>query len=1042
MYTLYVFGDKGPTLPISAMTTQDTPPSLSNKDKMTSSNLKQHFNSIVQEFIPLGPTSKRHCKSDVTKTFAHPKQGAIRTPVTSVRPTFTTTTLKNQPKLPLQTNRSQSETTQRTEDFQNHCTVVLQRQGDSSKLHHSSNLNGKNTSKQRHLCTSASKPGPSFNVEDTDSISKEQKNLKHTLIRKKIPSGKNKLCLFGKRQRESDTDVHQHRKQRCCSLEKDAYSPAPRPNVTNPHPDSATHCSSPLYIKNAFLCSIEDSVVHIKEKCFCKAHIDRAEVKKESSPQSSFSSSVNSNVIAELHCPIQELGVVGVCENSSFETITTGNNNYTLTNDITGNPGTVPISQKFPEIQPKTPLLGGPSKDLIEGAMTSKGSPVSGDAPEPDDENQDSFEEELTPLTLNADQSYSESSDDENLPPLDYFLNGPPSTCLKDTFSQPTTKSKVINTLDQMLIEKKKNERMKEDKMKLQLTLEDTDPEEGQDSLKEDITLEQKNIIQKYSLSSGKIKDVPPGEVVFSLSKFAQLFSHRNLLQPTLQTTPSNPTLAIFLRASPEQALMLVRVGLLKKAYTSCSCHPEVARWLFQMMSVHPSPATSADILSSLKHLALVAAESIVGNKKKMLEIWVPSVQDVALIFLNMGVQFLSMFPQGPPFTEKDVVRHLNVSPSAVSNHNSFTEHNFQSVLEYMAVCAGLCPQAYSDQELVLLFTLFCRLSLDVHLLMIQTACASNLMNNLINNIKDWSKQMPQLCLSLTKLTDDHHNLRHLVQLLPLGNRGKQLRSHLSMSVISKLLDQKLSYQPSGVEFQLHHLHPYIKHMQPASLKKLLATRKSEQPEDTDAEDQEAYYLCYSLMALVNEASNFEVLPKGQMDQLKMLLSTVEMYVKSNIRESMNYLYRSKVIEFIARICIKWQVLLQRMGPSQGKIMTSWEPMAEDIATTHQNALWCQRDEQVSELENDDEESHVMSCHGEEHQTDGADTIAVEQSVEKAQAEGEINNIEEAEIREFSVWEPKIEDDEAEQELQMDETEIKEAMSDAEDSEMEISEAS
>ena len=40
-------------------------------------------------------------------------------------------------------------------------------------------------------------------------------------------------------------------------------------------------------------------------------------------------------------------------------------------------------------------------------------------------------------------------------------------------------------------------------------------------------------------------------------------------------------------------------------------------------------------------------------------QVWVPSVQDVVLVFLNMGVPYISMFPLEmlqPSFTEADLL--------------------------------------------------------------------------------------------------------------------------------------------------------------------------------------------------------------------------------------------------------------------------------------------------------------------------------------------------------------------------------------------------
>lgn len=49
----------------------------------------------------------------------------------------------------------------------------------------------------------------------------------------------------------------------------------------------------------------------------------------------------------------------------------------------------------------------------------------------------------------------------------------------------------------------------------------------------------------------------------------------------------------------------------------------------------------------------------LVEKHDKKFEVWVPSVKDVALVFLNMGVSFVNLFPLEalqPPFTEGDLL--------------------------------------------------------------------------------------------------------------------------------------------------------------------------------------------------------------------------------------------------------------------------------------------------------------------------------------------------------------------------------------------------
>ncbi|XP_062375251.1 SMC5-SMC6 complex localization factor protein 2 isoform X2 [Sardina pilchardus] len=562
---------------------------------------------------------------------------------------------------------------------------------------------------------------------------------------------------------------------------------------------------------------------------------------------------------------------------------------------------------------------------------------------------------------LDCALSDTSSSEDEKLLSLQEIMERsarPPPTPDKDAFPEPSTpvaakapveliKVKPVryhNTLDEMLIERNRNQKSKELEEKLlqgcreDLLMEEEVEEAEKDE--EDISQEQHNFVQRYTLTASTIRDLHPGEELFSLASFGRLFTQDNLHLPQ-GITPKNTAQRCLFRASPNQALLLVRAGLLKTAYAASPCQPEISRWLLQMMSVHSNPCMSAQILHSLKHLALIAGLKIESQDPKF-QVWVPSMQDVVLVFLNMGVPFISMFPLEmlqPTFTEADLLGSTVIGPEGVSSgseHASFPEHNFDNVIKYLSVCAALCPRAYSDRELVLLLTLVCLLSLDTHLQLLPTANLSNLMLHLINNITDWDTQMPLVCRALTDLTDDHHNLRRLVQLLPPNNRGRQLRRHLSLSIISKLLNQRCTYKPVSTEFKLSELRRYVPHMTPSQLKKKHMAKRPDLKQDEAVQDQQAYYLCYSLLDLTNEASNYEFLHQDQKNQLKHLSAQLEKHVKCDIRESEKCLYRSKVKDYVARIYTRWQVLLQRTRPAQGKLYDFWEPLSEDALSGSQ----------------------------------------------------------------------------------------------------------
>ncbi|XP_067277513.1 SMC5-SMC6 complex localization factor protein 2 isoform X2 [Pseudorasbora parva] len=570
----------------------------------------------------------------------------------------------------------------------------------------------------------------------------------------------------------------------------------------------------------------------------------------------------------------------------------------------------------------------------------------------------DSADELREPCAISL-SSNSSNHEDEQLPSLKDILDWSvcvPVTPEKDAFSEPSTpvkkaapeavKTKAVsyrNTLEQMLQEKEQYQRSKEFERQLLESCEEDllnlDEDEYSGSKEEDISLEQREFLQKFSVASCAIRDIHPGEEVFIPAKFGRLFNHQTLDLRKISVTPHNRSQQILLKAGTEHVLSLISAGLLRKAYFSFPCQPEVTRWLFQMMSVHPNPIISSLIMQSLQTITLSAAQHIVDHQNHRFKVWEPSIRDITLVFLNMGASFVSLFPLEalqPPFTEGDLLEGFQ--PEETSQDRVISDmkdnailpmHNLECVLKYLSLCTALCPRAYTDEELLLLLTLVCRIGLETHFQLMPIGNFSLLLQNLLKNITNWDEQISKACQILTDLSEDHHNLRRLVYLLPDSSRGKQLKRHLSVSIISKLLNHTCTYKLSGTEFKLSELKTFLPQMRPSSLLKVL--KSARRAEDCDANlDQQAYYLCYSLLSLTNEASNFEFLPSAQRNDLQSLSSQLEKHIKCDIRESEKMLYRSKVKDFVARIYTKWQVLLTRTRPQEGKLYDYWKPPPED----------------------------------------------------------------------------------------------------------------
>ncbi|XP_062852138.1 SMC5-SMC6 complex localization factor protein 2 [Trichomycterus rosablanca] len=799
-------------------------------------------------------------------------------------------------------------------------------------------------------------------------------------------------CLSLKRRREFSGERRMESKRLC----QEDVEDMPISISSSSSSGSSVISSPPKYIRRAFLKNSTNSVLTIKEKpsptqnshseqtktsnIICKELFKDPSREPKSESQRLKTEAPSAKVLGTSQVK-EEMGKFSESESPGVSTHLPhpcsspyNNNSYsdggsTTSSHFSSSPGFMDTSSPKPF---KHTQLGSPGSKKSEG-QTKKHDPMPTPKARHDDEKKkclvwkDPFDldEDVDDCALSL--SSSTSTEEEQLLSLKEILERSsrvPDTPDKMAFSEPSTpltkvspedlKTKAVtykNTLDQMLKEKEQNQKSKELEMQLLQTCKEDllKLDEENESAEDLLSHEQREFLQKFSVTSCAIRDIHPGEEMFMLTNFGRLFNHESLDLRKLGVIPNNIAQQTLLQARSDQLLLLLSAGLFRRAYLSSPCQRQVTHWLFQMMSVHPNPVISAQILLSMTTIALSAAQQIVEKHSKKFEVWVPSIKDVALVFLNMGVSFVNLFPYEalqPPFTEGDLLESSEIQPDDARGEKegvSFPEHNFENVVKYLALCAALCPRAYTDEELLLLLTVICRVSLETRLQLMPTGDLTRLLHHILNNLSDWETQLPEVCQAITDLSEDHHNLRWLVLLLPHSGKGKQLRRHLSVAIISKLLNQRCTYKPSCLEFQLSDLRIYLPRMRPSLLLKNFMTVKTTDPQDAEdcatTPDQQAYYLCYSLLALTNEASNFEFLPSKQRNELRLLSAELEKHIKCDIRESEKMLYRSKVKDFVARIYTKWQVLLQRSRPEEGKLYDYWKPLPEDEIPIEEEGL-------------------------------------------------------------------------------------------------------
>nr|XP_009663870.1 PREDICTED: protein FAM178A [Struthio camelus australis] len=519
---------------------------------------------------------------------------------------------------------------------------------------------------------------------------------------------------------------------------------------------------------------------------------------------------------------------------------------------------------------------------------------------------------------------------------------------LKLPFSKPPVVSQVsyVNSLEHLLKEKEESKRVDELEKQLQEDIQgaETNSSDGEDedaNADWEISEEHRAFIQRFSITAHAIPDYHPGEDIFDLATSGKIFKQHNLDLRNFYFVPQNPIEKLLLSSGATQQLSLAIHGFLSSAYSCILCPIPILKWLFQMMSVHPDYCVSTQILDKLIEITLKNA-SISDEQSKP---WIPSLADVSAVFVNMGVAFRSLFPLQhlqPNFNECDILSHMQETVSkkqlrgdlitAGPAFSTLPETNLINVIKFLGFCTTVYQGGYTDQEILLLLLSLFKISLEKQLKQIPLIDFQCLFIKLLKSIKDWDTKMPELCLAMSELSSQHHNLLWLVQLVPSWIiRGRQVRRRLSLVIISKFLNKKHIRIPDTSDEQMSLLRQYLVHMKPSSL--LKRTREGlEQQNDVSGErlhtelEQQTYYLIYILLHLVSEASFFDVVNSNQRQHLLKLCGALDKHIKCDIREDARLFYRTKVKDLVARIYGKWQDMIQNTRPTQGKLHDFWEP--------------------------------------------------------------------------------------------------------------------
>ncbi|XP_040531112.1 SMC5-SMC6 complex localization factor protein 2 isoform X1 [Gallus gallus] len=523
------------------------------------------------------------------------------------------------------------------------------------------------------------------------------------------------------------------------------------------------------------------------------------------------------------------------------------------------------------------------------------------------------------------------------------------TTALTDHLSKPPVGTQVsyVNSLEHLLKEKEQSKRLDELEKRLREDIQrkEIDSSDGEDENaveNGDLSEEHRAFIKRFSVVAHAIPDYHPGEDVFDLSISGKIFNQHDLDLRNFHFIPQSPIEKLLVSSDVTQQLFLAVHGFLS-TYSCSVCPIPILKWLFQMMSVHPSYCVSTQILDRLIEITLNNA-SISDEQSKP---WIPSLADVTTVLVNMGIRLRSLFPLQhlqPNFNERDILSQMQgtvskeqlggFTNSASPAFSSLPESNLMNVIKFLDFCTTVVQDGYTDEEILLLLLLLFKISLEKQLKHVSLIDFQCLLTKLLMSIKDWGTKMPELCLGVSGLSSQHHNLLWLVQLVPSWiTRGREVRRRLSLVIIAKLLNKKHTRIPDDCDKQMSLLHQYLVYMKPSNM--LEKMRKGEQQNVSEEHTEErvntelepeVYYLIYILLHLVSEASFFDTVNSDQRQHLLKLCGTLDKHIKCDIREDARLFYRTKVKDLVARIYGRWQDLIQNSRLTQGKLHDFWEP--------------------------------------------------------------------------------------------------------------------
>ncbi|ELK14793.1 Protein FAM178B [Pteropus alecto] len=367
-----------------------------------------------------------------------------------------------------------------------------------------------------------------------------------------------------------------------------------------------------------------------------------------------------------------------------------------------------------------------------------------------------------------------------------------------------------------------------------------------------------------------------------------------------------------------DRQLSFLRSGLLSNLYLHApTCPVPLLQWLFQLLTWPPE--TSSGAFSLLWDLSV---DGLLHQSDGDTHLWYPSLPEVMEALHSLGAHSTTLCPLGYSQHSGSMPKgEASLSEQQDAPQETALAISLNYIYKFLTLCALAQPRAYNDWSLLDLIRLLCHASLDVGLRLLPKTDLQQLLPLLLENIQEWPGQLQQLCLTLSWVSDHHHNLLALVQLfLDVTPRSRQLRSQLSLVVIARVLGQQDTLPLWQEKAQLLVLSQLLSFMKLSSLSQYLGSETSssfqeQQPKASAETDREVCYLCHSLLTLAGVVVSCQDITPDQWGELQLLCMQLDRHIGTHVRESPQAMHRTKLKDLAAQTYVRWQELLAHCQP-------------------------------------------------------------------------------------------------------------------------------